>query len=366
MLALPTLCGATPQVAGEDSVILSGPEAPEIAPIINGAKATSSDHPMAGAILADMGIPYGASTVHVRSLICSSTLIAPDVVLAAAHCIDEDVLAPSVVGPGGELDSLKFRWTRKSNLTDFNGQSAMEPDWPNDAIKVELAVFHNKWDFAAMSSNLGVSKNYDVALLFLSEPVYDVEPAVLPTEEEAAQLEEGLDVMVVGWGMQEAGVPWELPDADSYAIKQHGTSHIAELGNAEFKVGEEEDDVRKCHGDSGGPTFVEVDTESAVTERIIGVTSHAYDYTDCFLTGGVDTRVDFYLDWIDGEMRAACEDGTRAWCDTEGILPPPHADGTPGYLEPEETAAACAAIPAGQAAGWLAMVSLACCRRRTR
>ena len=35
----------------------------------------------------------------------------------------------------------------------------------------------------------------------------------------------------------------------------------------------------------------------------------------------MDTRVDFYLEWIDSEMRAACDAGTRVWCDEPGILP---------------------------------------------
>ena len=53
--------------------------------------------------------------------------------------------------------------------------------------------------------------------------------------------------------------------------------------------------------------------------RIVGVTSHAYDTTDCWETGGVDTRVAAYLDWIDEEMRDACESGVREWCEQEGI-----------------------------------------------
>jgi len=56
--------------------------------------------------------------------------------------------------------------------------------------------------------------------------------------------------------------------------------------------------------------------------RVIGVTSHAYDWTDCREKGGVDTRVDYYLDWIDDEMRTRCESDERVWCDEEGIIPP--------------------------------------------
>ena len=90
-----------------------------------------------------------------------------------------------------------------------------------------------------------------------------------------------------------------------------------------MKIGELEDDVRKCHGDSGGPSFMEVTADTEVSTRLVGVTSHAYDRSDCEETGGVDTRVDAYLDWIDGELRARCEDGTRSWCEEPGIVAAP-------------------------------------------
>ena len=94
------------------------------------------------------------------------------------------------------------------------------------------------------------------------------------------------------------------------------------IAAAEFKVGEEVDDVRKCHGDSGGPSFWEADDGI----RLVGVTSHAYDNTDCFETGGVDTRIDFYFDWIEENMVAKCNDGTRVWCEEKGILAPNYFD----------------------------------------
>jgi MYXO-CTERM domain-containing protein len=77
-----------------------------------------------------------------------------------------------------------------------------------------------------------------------------------------------------------------------------------------------------------------IETETLDPVRVIGVTSHAYDNTDCRMTGGVDTRVDAYLEWIDSELRSRCEDGTRAWCDEQGIpeapLPQPIDTGDTG------------------------------------
>jgi MYXO-CTERM domain-containing protein len=107
-----------------------------------------------------------------------------------------------------------------------------------------------------------------------------------------------------------------------------GESFIARLAPYEMQIGLEESDVRQCHGDSGGPTFLNIETTTDDAMRLIGVTSHTYDASDCARTGGVDTRVDYYVDWIDQEMRAACDDGTRVWCDEPGILVPPTTEDT--------------------------------------
>src|SRR5690606_16203286 len=52
----------------------------------------------------------------------------------------------------------------------------------------------------------------------------------------------------------------------------------------------------------------------------IGITSHAYDVEDCN-KGGVDTRADAWFAWLDEKMSDACDDGTRSWCDVEGVIP---------------------------------------------
>ena len=57
--------------------------------IINGEDATADDFPMTGGMLMDATLNFGgAGGYDMRMFVCSSTLIAPDVVLLAAHCID--------------------------------------------------------------------------------------------------------------------------------------------------------------------------------------------------------------------------------------------------------------------------------------
>jgi uncharacterized protein (TIGR03382 family) len=100
-------------------------------------------------------------------------------------------------------------------------------------------------------------------------------------------------------------------------FKRCALSFINEVGTAEFQVGGGANTSRKCHGDSGGPSYVLVEGD---LPRVVGITSHAYDQSDC-AKGGVDTRVDTWRAWIDEQMTQRCTQGTRAWCGVPGVPP---------------------------------------------
>ena len=284
--------------------------------IINGEAGALEDYSMTGGMLM-RGLIFGQ---QFDTFVCSSTLIAPDVVLLAAHCLDDTAFTFGF----GEVEDKELFWTRQADLTSWDG-SQENPELPSDTIGVVDYVIHD--GFSMDNFNVGIAQNDDIALLFLETPILDVEHAFLPNENIGSQLEVGMEVDVVGWGQQIATNQFEAPPAGSYAIKQVGTSYISELGTYEFQVGKNESDVRKCHGDSGGPSFATFGGEI----RVVGVTSHAYDATtDCFETGGVDTRTDAYLEWIETNMVAYCDSGVRTWCDVPGIVNPSF------YAEPEE------------------------------
>ena len=66
-------------------LILTGALAMAAAPIINGEDAEASEYPQTGAMIAQIeGFPGPL-------FMCSSTLVAPDTVLLAAHCVDEEL-----------------------------------------------------------------------------------------------------------------------------------------------------------------------------------------------------------------------------------------------------------------------------------
>jgi len=331
-------------------------------PIINGEAAEEADWPMAGGVILDAFLRSPWGDYAFRSLLCSSTLIAPDVVLLAAHCVDETAITYGK----GSLEDEDYRWSRRADLSAFTGMEVA--DWPADAVSSWDRVFHDEWDLFAMGE--GVGRSYDVGLLFLDTAVLDVPFAYLPLASEASQIATGVAVEVVGWGQQ---TPQIEPPPGTVGYKRMGPSEIGELGTYEMQVGPDREDVRKCHGDSGGPTFLEVATDSLETWRIVGVTSHAYDATQCRRTGGVDTRVDAYLEWIDREMRERCEAGTRAWCDEAGIpalpYPPPEdtGDSASGPGDGEEEGGCGCGVPVSRArppGALLALGMLVLARRR--
>jgi hypothetical protein len=183
---------------------------------------------------------------------------------------------------------------------------------------------------AAQSVN-GPGDFKDISLYFLSAAVTDVEPEIVIAPDEVAQLVEGAPVEIAGWGQQVAtSSPFEQPEPGTVGIKICGATTVNELGDKEMQVGGDASTTRKCHGDSGGPTYLDVDTDHARTRRVVGITSHAYDAEDCN-KGGVDTRVDAWLSWMDTEMTKRCTDGTRVWCDVPGVIPASFYDpGNPG------------------------------------
>ncbi len=328
--------------------------------IINGEDATIDDYPQTGAVIFEGDVVWGGGSQHMQMMMCSSTLIAPDVVMLAAHCIDPDVLTYGY----GDVENAQFGWTRQVDLSRYDGSGVS--DWPSDTVFAKDWVYNPRWRFDNLQ--MGLALNYDIALIFLEEALVDQPHAYLPLAEEADQLAVGKEVDVVGWGQQVATDGWEPPPPGTFAIKQWGTSHIDELSAHEFQVGKAKSDVRKCHGDSGGPSFMEVESSSTETLRVVGVTSHAYDQTDCSQTGGVDTRVDFYLPWIEEELTSRCQDGSRVWCEVEGIVPPPTAGLSESWSlardwDFEEPTGGCS-TGGGAALWWLGLVGLLGLRRR--
>jgi hypothetical protein len=313
MVSSVLVCGACG--LGPSSGLEAGADPAAHQAIINGDLCDESVEPTAVAIMLDATISFpGQGSFDITQAMCTGTLIAPDVVVLAAHCLDTDGLSFGF----GDTERADFYVTFEADLSRFAENQSQDPlPIPSSAIPASVGIPHPSFDLLSLGQGTSGVES-DIGLLFLAAPITDVLPEVVITTAEAEQLAVGDAVTIAGWGQQLPTSQFEQPPAGSVGIKVCGATTIEELGTTLMQIGDAPETTRKCRGDSGGPTYIELEG-AAIRRRVIGVTSRAYDQSDCN-KGGVDTRIDSFVDWIDDEMRQGCENGDRVFCDVPGVL----------------------------------------------
>jgi len=257
-------------------------------PVINGSPSGDGDYPAAGALL----VGDSSSGYY---FYCSGTLIRPNVVLTAAHCVD-----PMFIG--SDLPSFTL-------TLDANSVSAAE------VVGGTAAIPHPNFDINVDPAT-GVQVWYDIGLVFLDTPVTSVTPAIIATPTEAASLAVGTQVELVGYGLTTV-------DGDTAGVKYQGVGDVVDIGTSEVQIsmpGQQQN----CYGDSGGPGFVDL----GAGRRLLGVVSRGPDpqHSACDL-GGIDTRADAYLEWINNTIAEQIDPPDAGV--TPDAMPTPDADVTP-------------------------------------
>jgi trypsin len=230
----------------------ANPEGDFDAQIIGGGDVEEGQYPW----LVGLGSP-GEGTAYERQF-CGGSVIAEDVVLTAAHCVEESVAEDLVVFSGAiDLESGDVVETAVVDLhvaEDFNDPIAMANDW---------------------------------ALLKLAEPV-DVEPIALSTEPAEFELLE-----TAGWGDTGDGFPttaqWvEVPfvsDADCEAAYPDEVDAASMLCAGDLENG----GVDSCQGDSGGPIM----SPAGEDQVLVGVVSWGYGCAEAGNPGVYGEVADF-------------------------------------------------------------------------
>ncbi|HBS30014.1 MAG TPA: hypothetical protein DEB06_11345 [Phycisphaerales bacterium] len=194
---------------------------------------------------------------------CTGTLVAPSVVVTAAHCVTGGCAARVFVG------------------RDVRG--------PGRTIAVRSAIVHPEYR----------PGQNDIAVLLLAEPVNDITPIRVAA---ASSVESARDVRLVGYGNTDLGgttgygvrrlvdVPVASCCCEPQAAREYGCQPRFELVAGPPVTGRD-----SCTGDSGGPALVQVGIEW----RLAGATSRGIPQApaNCGY-GGIYSRVDQHLAWI--------------------------------------------------------------------
>jgi hypothetical protein len=211
---------------------------------------------------------------------CSGTLVAPDVVVTAAHCgliIDPDTQA--VLGERDPADVLVA-----------GGVTSVSSARDEDLYAVaDLALHPDFGDREAADSNALTRPLNDIALVALARPIDTMEPVPVLTPDRASRLlAEGMELSIGGYGTSDRAGRF------GGGTLRMGEVPLVQLGEDEFIAGQV-GTPDSCPGDSGGPVYV----ESGGTLALVGVTSRGLaDATSACGGGGIYTLAPAYLDYL--------------------------------------------------------------------
>jgi trypsin len=205
---------------------------------------------------------YQASATN--GMICTATLIDPQVLITAGHC---------VYYPSEEIDAV----AEPNKLFALGGANL---DSPITYPFVEEVVKHPEWP-----GELGFD-SVDLAMVKLMAPITTIETYRIRPEDDFEVDDTGV---IVGYGLESSSLP------NSAGVHRWGEttvqtkiSHFVNLG----------DPAGTCQGDSGGPFFTMIDDYYYVT----GVTSLGLSGTCDPMNGNVDQNVPQEYAWIDETM----------------------------------------------------------------
>jgi hypothetical protein len=224
--------------------------------------------------------------------LCTGTLISPDLVLTAAHCILPQLLGASSQEQVTSQTQVIFD---ADNLYGGSGT----------ARRVTATIPHPNFTTNGLGDN-------DIGLIRLQSPVTDRTPTPINRLHDDAAV--GISVTQVGYGATQVGGQGA---GRLFALDAKPTTSCSTFGASDAKLlcFSQSNGEGKCQGDSGGPSFATI----GGVERVVGVTSFGDQSCAQF---GADTRVDAELEFLYSqapELQCQAEGECNEVCGQDGL-----------------------------------------------